>query len=191
MRLLFFTFVLGSAAVQLVASQERIPRGELFRGPLVSTRPATLVEERGLPLDFAAATMDLGAVAPWARLSRARLHTRIRSKIVRTVPVAGITLRVGVGPAPDGMYTFRMRGRVHILAPESFKRIAPGGEVPLVTFVAASEDVVPGVLLINLKAKVAFTVERVEGDEGQLIFENPDTTELLWEALGRPTLSPE
>jgi hypothetical protein len=34
-----------------------------------------------------------------------------------------------------------------------------------------------------------FTLERIDSDEGPPIFDNPDATELLWEALGRPSLS--
>jgi hypothetical protein len=37
--------------------------------------------------------------------------------------------------------------------------------------------------------KIVFTLERIDGQNGFLVFDNPNATELLWEALGRPSFS--
>ena len=103
--------------------------------------------------------------------------------------MTGIWLRVAVGPAEHGIYTFRMRGIASIYAPEEFTRLPNDTLLRQATFAAVRDDSYPGLLLINPQTKIVFTVERLYDDGGQIVFENPDAIELLWAALGRPTLS--
>lgn len=191
MRSLLIPIVLLAAGVQLVSGQQaqRVPP-DIYREPLVGNRPATAVEPaRGLPLQFGHATLRLSPdFAPRGRSPI--LQTELSSRTVRTVPVSGITLRVAFGPTRHGMITFRLRP---FLGPEPatepFAQITPNGSPRRVEFMIADEDPPPGYLALTRDMRIVFTLDRLEGDEGQLIFENPDATELLWEALGRPSLS--
>jgi hypothetical protein len=188
MRVLVTSLVVVAAIAEVGAGQEQIPPGELYRGPAISSRVATFIApERGAAIECEQSTFLLGVPLPLPELGRAQLLTNVRSRTVRVVPVNTITLRVAVGPTPYGMVTFRMRGRSRLEDPEELKRIPLGDVARPVRFSMAEEEESPGYLLFNPRVRVVFTVERVYGEDGHLIFENPDATELLWEALGRPT----
>ena len=185
-----FIFVLVAAGVQLVSGLEPQRPPEIYREPLVGNRPATVVEPaRGMPLHFAAATLTLSPdFGPRTRTPL--LQTEVSSRTVRTVPVSGITLRAAFGPTRHGMITFRLRPYLGPEpATEPFAQITPNGPPRRVGFMIADEDPSPGYMALTRNMRIVFTLDRLEGTEGQLIFENPDATELLWDALGRPTLS--
>ena len=188
MRVLLTSLTIVATIVEVAAGQA--PGGELYRGPAISSRVATFIApERGAAIECEQATFLLGVPLPLAELGRAQLLTNVRSHTVRVVPVNSIVLRVAVGPTTYGMVTFRMRGQSRLEDPEDSKRIRPGNISRSASFVIADGEESPGYLLFNPRVRVVFTVERVYADDGRLIFDNPDTIELLWEALGRPSFT--
>jgi hypothetical protein len=187
---LFLLSVATLSAVWPGLAQEPASQGQLYRGPLVRERTATLVlPDRPLPVEFDDARLDLGSPAPWAALSDARLSVGVRSNTLRPITVRGITLRVAVGPAEHGMFTFRMRGIASIYAPEELLRLPADGLFRPLRFATVANEPLPQLLLMNPRTRIVFTLERVDGINGPVVFENPDATELLWEALGRPSFS--
>jgi hypothetical protein len=165
---------LFAAVLQPLAAQVLDPRSHLYRGPLYMTREVAVVEPgSGLPLGFHDSSLLYGF----------ELRTTIQSRTVRTIPVSGITLRVAFGPTAEGMITFRVRTGSW---PLTLDRITPNSSLPLVRFAIVPEDPVPGALALKPHMKIVFTLERMEADDGTMLFENPDATELLWIALGRP-----
>jgi hypothetical protein len=166
-------------------------REEVFRDPVYSARPATAITPAtGIPLVFGRSTLSISAGLN--RFARpATLQTEITSRTVRTVPVSGITLRAAIGPMRYGITTFRLRPDSpadSLTEPPTL--ITPDGLLRRhVTFAIALEDHPPGVLSLSSRMHIVFTLERLEDNEGHVVFENPGATELLWEALGRPTLS--
>jgi hypothetical protein len=191
MRLLLVVAALLTLSLDVGVGQPIIPRGRLYRGPLVSDREATLVvPERGVPLQFGQARLDLGGPGPFATLSPTRLRVSLGSRTVRPVLIAGITLRVAFGPADDGMVTFRMRGMGGAQVPPELHVLPQNGVFRPAIFLPVSDANYPSLLLLDPATRVVFTVERIDGINGPPIFDNPDATELLWEALGRPSLSP-
>lgn len=191
MRLLSVATALAVGAIQLASAQQRVPPGHLYRGPVYQSRPAMVVEpDRGLPVEFARAMYSPGSGAlPGLNAAAPRLNASVRSRSLRTIPVSGITLRLAFGPTAHGMVTFRMRAQTEPAGPPSFARLLPNGPPRGVVFRIAGEDAEPGPLALTPDMRIVFTLERIESEEGPPIFENPDATELLWEALGRPTLS--
>jgi len=73
------------------------------------------------------------------------------------------------------------------VAPYPAIRITPDTTARSLQFVIVPEDPHPGALALKPGMRIVFTIERIEGDNGVVVFENPDATELLWEALGRPS----
>ena len=186
MRLFFTAVSLTLFVAQLAADQDR----RLFRGPFVANREVALVlPDRALPVDFQNSTLYMGSPAPWAALRDARLLAGVRSKTVRTISTRGIWLRVAAGPAEHGMFTFLMRGvRTTFPAPDVL-RLRPDGPFELAGFATVADEAYPGLLLLNPETKLVFTLERLYDDSGAIVFENPDATELLWEALGKPSFT--
>jgi hypothetical protein len=181
MRSYFAVSVLCIALADGLLSQERLPQGYLYRGPLYASRPAIFVEpEGGAPLSFDDSSF-----------SGDRIETNVRSRTVRTVPVSGITLRVAYGPTLNGMVSFRLSPRISALpGPESFTTIPPDQNWRLITFYARpSEEPSLFRFAPTPPMKIVFTLERIDGQNGFLVFDNPNATELLWEALGRPSFS--
>jgi hypothetical protein len=170
-------------------ADQAAPGGRLFRGPLVSTKPATVVvPDRGLPLEFEAAQFHLGAASPIAVLPNARLEVGIRANTVRAVSVRGITLRAAIGPSEHGMFTFRMRAVTSIYAPEEFHRLPQDSFFRSAVFETGGRAF-PSLLVLDPATRIVFTLERIQDESGQLVFENPDAIELLWQALGRPSFT--
>ena len=189
MRALIASALIATAAVQLAAAQQR-PRDRIFRGPFIADREAVLVSpDRQLPIEFEGARLNMGSAAPWAALGNARLFVNVRSNTVRPISVRGITLRVAVGPSDHGMFTFRMRGLDRIYLPEDTQRIPQDGLFRPANFATPTDESYPGLLLLDRRTRIVFTLERLEADDTQVVFENPDATELLWEALGRPSFT--
>jgi hypothetical protein len=189
MRIAMAAVVLFAGALQTAAEQERIPPGGIYRGPFVAARPATLVEpENGLPLEFSGSMF--GSFPPGGpQTPPTMFETRVKSRTVRSVPVSGITLRFAFGPTTHGMMTFRLRPRIPEFEAEPLRRLTLDGPARLLRFAVAEEDPAPGLLAMSSTMKLVFTLERIDSDEGPPIFDNPDATELLWEALGKPSLS--
>jgi hypothetical protein len=187
---LFLLSVATLSAVWSGLAQEAASQGQLFRGPVVQARQATLIApDRSMPLEFDDARLDLGSPAPWAALMNAHLSVGVRSNTLRPITVRGITLRVAVGPAEHGMFTFRMRGTASGYAPDDLLRLPADGLFRPVNFAILTNEPLPQLLLMNPRTRIVFTLERVDGVNGPVVFENPDATELLWEALGRPSLT--
>jgi hypothetical protein len=136
-----------------------------------------------MPLEFTNSSLSIS-------FGRANLATEVQSRTLRTIQVSGITLRLAFGPTRDGMITFRLRP---VMPPDSVPeppaRILPDRPPLTVEFGLVPEDPHPGLVSLTRDMKVCFTLERIDGEDGQLIFENPDATELLWQALGRPSFS--
>jgi hypothetical protein len=182
MRILVFSAMLLSV-VQHTAAQQGPP--EIYRGPYAN-RIARLVEPpNGLPLTFSRAEFSITPLP----IARATLRTSITSRTLRSVPVSGITLRAAFGPTRDGMITFRLRPIVSSDTPPPLARLTPNGPPLSLGFSVVQEDPMPGIMALSRDMELVFTLERIEGDESQLIFENPNATELLWEALGKPSFS--
>jgi hypothetical protein len=151
-------------------------QGEVYRGPHYVSREAMFVEPAsGAPLEFSKGSLGADYV----------LETTVHSKSLRTIPASVITVRLAFGPTTHGMIAFRMRADDR--APEPPIRITPDSPPAVLRFRIAAEDPYPGALALKPQARVVFTVERIDGDNGVPVFENPDATELLWEALGRPS----
>lgn len=177
-------------AVALVTGLAGLEAAQVYREPLMSAWPVKVIApSRGMPLQLGGGTITFSHLP-----QRATLAITASSLTIRPILISGITLRVAVGPMPDGILTFRMRPVTSAAGPQA---VLPGplarlttsdGAVPL-TFVIALEDHAPPATALRRTTQVVVTVERLEGDEGQLIFENPDASELLWEALGRPSFS--
>jgi hypothetical protein len=187
---LFLLSVVALAAIWPASAQEPASQGQLYRGPLIQDRVPLLVEpDRPLPLEFDDVRLELGSPFPWTSLSSARLLAGVRSNTLRPITVRGITLRLAVGPAEHGMFTFRMRGVANIYTPEDLLRLPADGLFRPVTFATVANEPLPQLLLMSPRTRIVFTVERVDGVNGPVVFENPDATELLWNALGRPSLT--
>jgi hypothetical protein len=172
-------FVVLCAATLQLAAQNQFPRGQLYRGPHYLTRDAAVVEpEGGLPLEFTNSLL----VRPFD------LQTTVRSRSVRTILVSNLTLRVAFGPTPHGMITYRLRAPEPPLdRPEPLVRITPNGMPRSLRFSIVREDPAPGILALTPEMKIVFTIERIDGENGPPVFDNPEATELLWVALGRPS----
>ena len=184
MRPFFLAIVLSVGAVQVLAGQQRSPAPRLYRGPSYATRVAKPIEPaRGMPVELSAGTYSLSGLGRAASIT-----TTITSRTLRPIPVSGITLRAAYGPLSDGIVTFRLRPSLRT-EPEDFRRILPDRIPRTLQFVLVDEDPTPGIISMMATMQVVYTVERIESEEGPLIYENPDATELLWEALGRPTFS--
>jgi hypothetical protein len=175
-----------------VAAVQALPahtgrQDELYRGPMYGSRPVDYVApSSGGPLKFGTATLNLNY--PTTRNSTYySLSAPVQSNSIRSIGLAAITLRVAFGPTRHGMVTFRVRPVEGDHSPPFV--IAPGGHPRVLNFVISPDDPAPGPLALKPHMKAAFTLERVTGDNSIVIFENPDATELLWEALGRPALS--
>ena len=188
---LFLLSVATLSAVWPGLAQEPASQGQLYRGPLVRDRAATLVlPDRTMPLEFDDARLDLGTrPAPWGSVRNARMIVSVRSNTLRPVVVRGITLRVAVGPTEHGIFTFRMRGSASTFEPDDVLQLPADGLFRPVRFTTVANQALPPLLLMNPRTRIVFTLERVEGVNGPEVFENPDATELLWEALGRPSLT--
>lgn len=186
-------FLLSVAILSVIwrgHAQETASQGRLYRGPSVEDRAATWVTpDRPVPLEFDEARLDLGSSAPWAALGNARLFAGVRSNTLRPITIRGITLRVAIGPAEHGMFTFRMRGIASLYTPEELLRLRADGLFRPVNFATVANEPLPQLLLMNPRTRIVFTLERVDGVNGPVVFENPDATELLWEALGRPSFT--
>jgi hypothetical protein len=87
------------------------------------------------------------------------------------------------------MFTFRMLGVARSYAPDDLLRLRPDNIFRPAVFQVASSAELPTMLALNPASRIVFTVEHVQDDSRQPVFENPDATELLWEALGRPSLT--
>ena len=175
------TVLVVAAAVELSA-QNPFPGGRLYRGPLYMTRPATVIyPDRPTPVEFQKATFT------WR--GTPTLQANAVGRTLVSFPVSGITIRVAFGPTGAGMITFRMRPRAGDALDSGSARIIPNAPPMPLTFELAAEDPPPGPLALGGSMRIVFTLERVENNEGPLLFENPDATELLWQALGRPTFS--
>lgn len=165
-----------AGTLQLVSAQQGFPQGDVYRGPLYVTREARFVEPAsGAPLEFSSGVLGLDYA----------LQTKVSSKSLRTIPASAITLRLAFGPTAHGMITFRMRAADR--APEPPIRITPESAPAFLRFQIVPEDPTPGVLARKPQMTIVFTIERIDDDNGVAVFENPDATELLWEALGRPS----
>jgi hypothetical protein len=177
-RRIFLVGALLIGSAQLLG-QLRPPPDTLYRGPYLLSRDAEfIVPTRGAPLAFTNSTLQ----QTWV------LTTSVRSRTVYSVDPARITLRTAFGPTERGFITFRMVHDQRELNPSV--RIVPDRPPVLVQFVIAPEETAPGPLALKPQMRVVFTVERIERDNGALLFDNPDATELLWEALGRPSRTP-
>lgn len=187
---LFFTAVSLTLLVAQLAADQAVPRGRLFRGPFMGEREAALaLPDRPLPLEFERARLSMGAAAPWTAFRDARLLVGVRSKTLRTISIRGIWLRVAAGPAEHGMFTFRMRGVGTTFPTPEVLRLRPDGPFELAGFTTVADESYPGLLLLNPETKIVFTLEQLYDDSGAVVFENPGATELLWEALGRPSFT--
>ena len=177
MRLLLVALIVLAGTASVLPSQ-RVPE-ELYRGPLYVTREARFIEpQRGTPLEFYDATINTAF----------ELTAQVRSKTLHTIDVSGITLRLAFGPTALGMITFRMVAADDEPLPSM--RILPDRPVSQrPRFKVSPQDITPGPLALRPHMTVVFTIERVERGGGTLLFDNPDATELLWEALGRPSPS--
>ena len=177
--------VLVAATLQVVTAQVQNPPGHLYRGPLIFTRAARFVEPpNGALLEFTESRLL------WLS-GTAGLVTSVRSRSVRAIPISGIVLRLAFGPTSDGMITFRLRPRGNGDFQEPPARITPDGGARPLRFAIVAEDPQPGILALTPTMQIVFTVERIDNDENQSMFENPDATELLWNALGRPPMTPQ
>jgi hypothetical protein len=191
MRIAIAVVVLLAGAVHIAAEQERVPPSGIYRGPFRATRPVTLVEPaNGLPLEFRAAMYGSNVSRTPGLVPQTVFEASVKSRTVRPVPISGITLRMAVGPTTDGMITFRLRPRPgdYLEGPPP-TRLTLDSPPTVLRFAIAEEDPAPGVLAMSSTMKLVFTIERIDSDEGTPIFDNPDATELLWEALGKPTLN--
>jgi hypothetical protein len=174
--------ILAAATLQVLTAHVQNPPGHLYRGPWLLTRPATFVDSpNGALLEFSRS---------WLRWSAGptTLETWVRSRSLRPIPGSGILLRLAFGPTTDGMITFRLRPRTNADFPGLPAQITPNGGTRQLSFAIVPEDRRPGVLALTPEMQIVFTVERIDNDENQAMFDNPDATELLWEALGRPSL---
>jgi hypothetical protein len=175
--------VLVAATLHVLTAQVQNPQGHLYRGPLMATRPATFVDSpNGALLEFSRSWLHWSAGRP-------TLETWARSRSLRSIPISGILLRLAFGPTTDGMITFRLRPRANGDFQEPPVRITPDGGARRLSFAIVAEDPPPGILALTPTMQIVFTVERIDNDENQSMFDNPDATELLWDALGRPSFS--
>jgi hypothetical protein len=171
---------LAAATLQVLTAQVQNPPGHLYRGPLLTTRPAKFIDPpNGALLEFA------GSWLHWS-VGPTHLETWARSRSLRSIPISGILLRLAFGPTNDGMITFRLRARITADFPGLPAIITLDGGARRLRFAIVPEDRRPGILALTPDMQIVFTVERIDNDENQSLFDNPDATELLWDALGRP-----
>ena len=185
MRPVLVAIILSAGALQVSAVQERQVPAPLYRGPVYTERPAQAIEPAsGLPVELLSGSYSSGGLR-----NPAAMTIQIKSRTLRPIPVSGITLRAAYGPTPDGMVTFRLRPQLPIIEADAVTRITADGIERTLRFEIVDEDPRPGLVSMLLNVKLVYTVERIESEEGPPIFENPDATELLWKALGRPSFS--
>jgi hypothetical protein len=174
--------VLIAAALLFAFVGSTLAQG-LLPEPFSVERPVTVIEPpTGIPLTVEVQQLTFGYGYPTSVVS---LTAILESRTIRPVPIAHIVLRVALGPTTDGMITFRMRpARAATGAPQILE---PGGPRRPVIFRLAVEDPPPPPLPLRRAQRALATVEEMRGDDGFQIFANPDSRELLWEALGKPS----
>jgi hypothetical protein len=172
--------VLVGATLQVLAAQDPTQEGHLYRGPLFVTRPARFVAApNGGLLEFSDSRLQ------WS-LRSARLETKARSRSIRSIPISGISLRLAFGPTTTGMVTFRLRAAPDDSLPNGPDQLTRDQSPRPLIFAIAPEDRPPGFLALTPAMHIVFTVEHIDNNQNQSMFDNPDATELLWDALGRP-----
>lgn len=165
---------LAAAAFVVAVELNAFAQG-IFREPLRSAWPVRVVEPpAGLPLAIRR-----------PELSRDMLRAEVQSLTLKSVPIGGIQLRAAIGPTPDGMVTFRLRTLFPRLGAPVPPILAPRSPAIRMTFVIVEEDQVPPLTLMTRDRAIVVTIERI-AEDGNVVFENPDAIELLWNALGPP-----
>ena len=173
--------LLLGATLQVIAAQDRTPDGHLYRGPLFLTRPARFVDApNGGLLEFSDSQLE------WS-LRSARLETKARSRSIRSIPLSGISLRLAFGPTATGMVTFRLRAAASDAFTNGPEQLTRDQSPRALAFTIVPEDQPPGFLALTPAMHIVFTVEHIDNNQNQSMFDNPDATELLWDALGRPS----
>ncbi|MDP1568422.1 MAG: hypothetical protein Q8L86_00340 [Vicinamibacterales bacterium] len=170
-----------TAGVSVAAQQ---PPGTLLREPYTPARTAEMVPAPGAPIEFdAAGTLDLAYP-----LTGTTFTVRLRSRHPGLLPVTGLTLRVAIGPMDDGtMFTMRMEPLVVAGLGAARHRNSIADLVPgaweTVVFSRLAADPVPPMTVMNRSLRVVATLERVTSADDVEVWVNPDTRELLWNAL--------
>lgn len=171
-----FLLLAALLASPLAVSQDTwLWREPYTRGPF----PVQVVAPPGgMPIDITEASVSPG--------SNLYFEAHVRMTGVRPYPFDGITLRLAIGPTPGGMICLR-------LVPFSIgqrrdvndARLRANGA--LVNFERFQSDPPVPALAFRKDVRVVVTLDTVKSVSGDVIWTNPDATELLWDALGRPT----
>lgn len=171
--------LVGITAMVLMVSSS--PAAQLWREPYLLTHAVRPLNIAGCPVELGEATISLSA-------ARQLLNIPMRARVPNRFGTAanGVQLRIGAGPLPDGMITFRLeltravRADMLLLLPDGDDEWAQ----PL--FERIADDPPPPTLGIKRDTRVFATVEFVRNGSGQIVWENPNSRERLWEALRSP-----
>ena len=85
------------------------------------------------------------------------------------------------------MVTFRLRAAASDAFTNGPEQLTRDQSPPALAFTIVPEDQPPGFLALTPAMHIVFTVEHIDNNQNQSMFDNPDATELLWDALGRPS----
>jgi hypothetical protein len=170
MRILLSAYVFVLAATSLSAQVWREP---YFVNHLVK------------PLNVAGAPVELGEGTVWLgrRLDSLDITLRARAPGRYRTAVTGIRLRLAAGPLPDGMITFRLEPARTATA-DILSFLPDGdGEWASMRFERLAADPPPPTLAVKRESRIFVTVERVLSAAGEVLWENTNSRELLWQAL--------
>jgi hypothetical protein len=165
----------------LLASPFAIDQDSRFwREPYVqSPFPVQVVAPPGgMPIDITDAS-----VSPGLNLL---FEAHVRMIGVRPYPFDGVTLRMAIGPTPDGMICLRLVPLSIGQRPDvNDARLRANGAV--VHFERFYSDAPIPTLAFRKGVHVVVTLDTIRSRAGEVIWTNPDATELVWDALGRPS----
>jgi hypothetical protein len=155
---------------------------QIWREPFQASRQIEIVEAKGSPVE-----LDRGTLAWPLSTDVVGVTADVRAR-ASTVPVERIVIRLAAGPFEDRMATCRFES----VTRSDDSRVPPaplaGSEWQQVSFRRMADDPPLRVMALRRETRVLVTIERVEA-RGQVVFQNLDSRERLWEALTGRTLS--
>jgi hypothetical protein len=173
--------VLVGISALLVAATGSLT-AQVWREPLLTSHHVR-------PLNVAGAPVELGNGVILLGLSRHGLDISIRARTRGRFSIAdsSLQLRIAAGPLPDGMITFRLEPARRSGGPEMLLLLPDGDdEWASIRFERIADDPPAPTLAIRRDTRVYVTVERVLNAAGQIVWEQLNSRERLWEALQAP-----
>jgi len=170
--------LVGISALLLAATGSLT--AQVWREPLLTSHHVR-------PLNVAGAPVELGDGVILLGLSRQGLDISIRARTRGRFDISSLQLRIAAGPLPDGMITFRLEPARRTGGPDLLLLLPDGDdEWASIRFERIADDPPAPTLAIRRDTRVYVTVERVLNAAGQIVWEQLNSRERLWEALQAP-----